>query len=155
MVTFSQTESQLNLSQIEEVEKFIGLNFPMDYKTHLLQNNGGKCIPNGFEFYENGRLTSSNIDWFLAIYDGKYDNLKTYLINYKIEEKRIAEHILPIAHDPGGNLICISCDGVDKGFVYFWDHENEVSYNDTLNDNNYSNLYLVAKSFENFINGLK
>lgn len=154
MATFSQTESQLNLTQIEEVEKYIGLNFPDEYKEHLLQNNGGQCSPNCFKFNENGTWTESCIDWFLAIYDGEYDNLKDYINTYKIEEKRLPVHILPIAHDPGGNLICISCDLEDVGCVYFWDHENEVDYN-TSNDKDYSNLYLVAKSFNEFVNGLK
>jgi cell wall assembly regulator SMI1 len=154
MATFSQTESQLNLAQIEEVEKYIGLNFPSEYKEHLLQNNGGQCSPNVFKFNENGAWTESCIDWFLAIYDGEYDNLKKYIETYKIEEKRLPDHILPIAHDPGGNLICISCHKNDEGHIYFWDHENEVDYK-ISNDNNYSNLYLVAKSFSEFIDGLK
>lgn len=154
MVTFSQTESQLNLTQIEEIEEYVGLKFPEDYKKHLLKYNGGKCFPNIFEFNEKGNLTSSSIDWFLAIYDGEYDNLKNEIKMVKIDEKRMPTHMLPIAHDPGGNLICISCDKHDEGYIYFWDHENEVDY-ETSNDTNYSNLYFVAKSFNEFIDGLK
>jgi hypothetical protein len=47
---------------------------------------------------------------------------------YKLEEKWLPSHILPIAHDPLGNLICISCGTTDNEGVYFWDHENEVDY---------------------------
>lgn len=154
MVTFSQTESQLNLNQIEEIEKYVGLKFPEEYKKHLLKYNGGRCSPNVFWFNENGKWTNSCIDWFLAIYDGEYDNLKKHIDMGKIEEKRMPSNILPIAHDPGGNLICISCSGEDRGYIYFWDHENEVDYN-ISDDTDYSNLYLIAKSFGEFIDGLK
>ncbi|WP_394370020.1 SMI1/KNR4 family protein [Sphingobacterium micropteri] len=33
-----------------------------------------------------------------------------------------------MAHDPGGNLVCISCDSDDKGCIYFWNHENDLDY---------------------------
>lgn len=49
---------------------------------------------------------------------------------------------------------CISCYKDEIGYIYFWDHENEVDYK-ISNDMNYSNLYLVAKSFSEFIDGLK
>lgn len=153
MVTFSQTESPLNQTQIVEIEEYIGLTFPDEYKEHLLKNNGGQCSPNVFKFNENGNLTKSCVDWFLAIYEGEYDNLKKYIQSYKIEKKRLPLHILPIAHDPGGNLICISCNNEDEGFIYFWDHENEIDYF-TSDDKDYSNLFFVAKSFNEFIYGL-
>jgi cell wall assembly regulator SMI1 len=154
MIVFNQTESQLKIEQIEEVEKYVGLNFPNEYKDHLLKFNGGQPTPNIFKFNQNSRENLSNIDWFLAIYDGEYDNLKKEIEMVKIEEKRMPEHMLPIAHDPGGNLICISCDYEDKGHIYFWDHEKEVDYS-VSDDRDYSNLYLIAKSFNEFINGLK
>jgi hypothetical protein len=154
MTIFSHSEASLNHSQIEEVEKFVGLNFPTEYKEHLLEYNGGQCVPNVFSFYENGEITDSSIDWFLAIYDGEYDNLKNYIENYKIKKKRLPFHILPIAHDPGGNLICISCGNDDIGNIYFWDHEKEVNYG-LANDQDYSNLYLIAENFKEFINGFK
>lgn len=55
--------------------------------------------------------------------------------------------VFSIAHDPGGNLICIDIND-DK--VYFWDHEKEVNYS-CSDDNDRSNLYLIAESFNEFI----
>lgn len=154
MIKFYDTESKLNILQIEEIEKYVGLNFPIENKNHLLNYNGGRCIPDIFEFKENGNLSESCIDWFLAIYDGKYDNLKRYIDIYKLDYKRLPSHILPIAHDPGGNLICISCNENENGYIYFWDHENEVDYI-TSHDKNFSNMHLIAKSFNEFIHQLK
>jgi hypothetical protein len=131
----------------------IGLVFPPAYKSHLLKYNGGRCEPNVFDFMENGALTQSMVDWFFAIYDGEYDNLLENLQIFKIDHKRLPTQMLPIAHDPGGNLICISCFGSDSGKVYFWDHEKEVDYS-IASDDDYSNLYLIANSFEEFLDGL-
>lgn len=154
MVEFSETEKSINISQIEEVEKFVGLRFPFQYKNHLLRFNGGRCNPNIFNFIENGKATNSDIDWFLAIYEGESDNLKEYIEIYKIEEKRLPHHILPIAHDSGGNLICISCGEEDYGKIYFWDHESEVDYS-LSDDTDYSNLYFIANSFDEFLANLE
>lgn len=154
MITFSDTENKVSDVQIAELESLVGLDFPQEYKQHLLKNNGGRCTPDTFEFIENEITTQSNVDWFLAIYDGIHDNLKDYIETYKIEEKRLPSNVLPIAHDPGGNLICISCNGDDKGFVYFWNHEGEIE-KPLFNDRDYSNLYLIAKSFNEFLESLK
>lgn len=154
MIKFTQTEQPLYKSDIIEIEKFVGLELPYEYKKHLLEYNGGQCYPNTFSFNVNGKMTESNIDWFLAIYSGKYDNLKEYINLTKKEKKRLPKHILPIAHDSGGNLICISCGAKDYGYVYFWDHENEVDYN-ISNDDDYSNLYFIAKDLNTFFNGLR
>lgn len=82
MVKFISTENDLELHEIRSIEKKYNLSFPNDYINHLLANNGGQCEPNGFEFIEDGKVSESNIDWFLAIYDGEYDNLDDYIKTY-------------------------------------------------------------------------
>jgi hypothetical protein len=111
---------------------------------HLLKYNGGQCEPNIFYFKERGKLTNSDIDWFLALYDGECDNLFNYLADYK---DKIPNHFIPVAHDSGGNLICLSCGKNDFGYVYFWDHEY-----DKTGANNY---FIIAKSFNQFIESIK
>ncbi|MDR3668689.1 MAG: SMI1/KNR4 family protein [Ignavibacteriaceae bacterium] len=153
MIIFKNEKNPTNLNDIEKVEKLIGLEFPNEYKEHILAHNGGQCFPNIFKFIEKGAETNSNIDWFLAIYDGQFDNLEWYVAIYKLKQKRLPINLLPIANDPGGNLVCISCLGKDYGSVYFWDHENEVDY-EIEDDTNYSNLYLVSHSFKEFLESL-
>lgn len=154
MITFTDTETKIDSQRIEEIERWIGLTFPKEYKNHLLKYNGGYCNPNVFGFIENGEPTESTVDWFLAIYDGDSDSLKRYIKTYKLDDKRLPSHIVPIAHDPGGNLICISCGSEDYGYIYFWNHEKEVDYFFS-NDSDYSNLYLISKTFDLFLNSLK
>jgi hypothetical protein len=149
-VEFRNTESQTNFAEIERLEKLIDLKFPVDYVNHLIKFNGGNCSPNRFSFLENKKETSSSIDWFLAVYDGEFDNLERYLRDYKIEDKRLPLDIIPFAHDSGGNLICISANN-EK--VYFWDHEKEVDYS-ISDDSDFSNLYLIAENLKDFLNRL-
>jgi len=154
MVEYFNVEKQIDLFDIEEIESYVKLTFPNEYKEHLLKYNGGQCNPNIFEFSENSEITYSNIDWFLAIYEGEYDNLRKHIELLKIESKRMPIHIIPIAHDSGGNLICISCGEKDYGYIYFWDHENEIDYS-FCDDYNYSNLHLISKDFNTFLAILK
>lgn len=146
-------KSPISSKEIEMIEKYVGLNFPDEYKEHLLKFNGGRCTPNIFRFIENGKESCSRISCFMAIYEGTYDSLKWCIDIFKISAKRMPEHILPIADDPFGNQICISCGRLDYGYIYFWDHENEVDYSES-GDDDYFNLYLIAQSFSEFLNGL-
>ena len=38
--------------------------------------------------------------------------------------------------------------------IYFWNHEKEVDY-EVAGDSDYSNLYLIAMSFDEFMEQLK
>ena len=153
MVKFLDVKPSVTLKEIEDIENYAGLIFPKEYREHLLKFNGGRCDPNVFGFVQDGIKTESCVNWFLAAHEGKYDNLKDYIFTLKIDEKRMPTHILPIADDPGGNQICVSCGVKDYGYMYFWDHENEVDYS-ISDDDDYSNLHLIAKSFNEFLNGL-
>ncbi len=150
MANFIETEESTNESQISNLESKLDISFPSDYISHLLKYNGERCEPNVFSFEENGNQTKSSIDWFLALYDGEYDSLEDYCNTYKLEEKRMPDAFFPIAHDPGGNLICM--DSHDSK-IYFWDHEREVDYNQSDNSNS-NNLYFIAENLNDFIANL-
>lgn len=118
-------------------------------------NNGGICTPDVFTFVEYGSNSDSLVQLFYAI-GSKVDpvfSLEDIVEIFKIDEKRMPSHMLPIGCDPCGNQICLSCHGDDCGAVYFWDHENEVDYT-VSGDDDYSNLHLIAPSFEEFLKGL-
>lgn len=150
MVKFFDTEKKLALDEIKSIEARYNLSFPVSYLKHLLAYNGGRCEPNIFEFVENEIVTESDIDWFLAIYNGEFDNLEDYIKTYKIENIRLPLDLIPIAHDSGGNLICISSK--NEG-IYFWDHEKEMSH--YKKELEFNNVYLISKSLQIFFNSLK
>ena len=150
MVKFFDTEKKLTLDEIKSIEAMYNLSFPDSYLKHLLAYNGGQCEPNIFEFVENEIVTESDIDWFLAIYDGEFDNLEDYIKTYKIEKTRLPLDLIPIAHDSGGNLICISSK---NGGIYFWDHEKEMPY--YKKEWEFNNVYLISENLQAFFDLLK
>ena len=56
-------------------------------------------------------------------------------------------NLLPIGTDEDDSLVCLSITGIDYGKVYFWDRHQEVL--DRKPD--YSNLHLLADSFNSFL----
>nr|WP_320120063.1 SMI1/KNR4 family protein [uncultured Marinifilum sp.] len=150
MATFFETEIKITESQVKRLEERLNFSFPIEYVEHILKNNGGRCEPNIFSFNEEGKKTESCVDWFLAIYEGEYDNLETEFNALKLEEKRMPTSFFPIAHDPGGNYICMDSE---DGKIYFWNHEKEVDYS-LNNDSDHANLYLIAESLGDFISNL-
>jgi hypothetical protein len=64
---------------------------------------------------------------------------------------RVPSSLLPIANDPGGNLVCIGIAAPDLGKVYFWDHERESTSGFPHRDN----IFKIADSFGTFIDQLQ
>jgi hypothetical protein len=153
MATFFDTHRPTTAGEIAALEAKVELVFPASYTAHLLRYNGGRCRPDVFYYRLNGTSAKSIVTWFLGIHEGKYSNLARYIDSYKLLEKRLPSHILPVARDPGLNLICISCGPLDNGTVYFWDHEMEVDYT-VANDSDCSNLFFIAEDWEAFLAGL-
>ncbi|MGL5784970.1 MAG: SMI1/KNR4 family protein, partial [Alphaproteobacteria bacterium] len=93
----------------------------------------------------------SLVHFFLGIIPKKQANL-LFIMNMYLE--RIPLNTIPIANDQNGNLVLLSVKGSDRGKIYFWDHEMEAD-TDHGETPDYSNLTLVADSFDEFIQNLK
>ena len=140
--------------QFQKVEEQIGATLPADYASFLVEY-GGSAFDKGYvsfpylEEYAGGEIGLLNV--FFGIIPGDtYDVVKSYL-RYK---GRMPFNLLPIANDPGSNILCLAIYGEDEGKVYFWDHEEEDVVDEGIEPSR-DNLYLVAHSFEEFINSLK
>jgi hypothetical protein len=146
MKNFDSNNSPLEEEFLQALEQYWGFGLPKDYKNFLLKFNGG--VPNKNYFYFKDSDFGSQVDYFFGV---KKDENFNLLMNIKMYEERIPQNFIPIADDPGGNLVLISVKGPDRGKVYFWDHEMEA---DEGEKPDYSNLTLIADSFDEFINSL-
>lgn len=109
---------------------------------------GGQPEPGVFRFAQKtGGYTNSRVHWFLSIHDGEYSNLER---NVRSLSERIPPDTIPIADDPFGNVIVIGLQGDQRGKVYFWDHEEEPE-----DQPDWSNVDLIADSFDHFMAGLR
>ena len=93
--------------QIRDAEKIIGVELPDEYKQYLLSHPGGHPTPAVFRVQWSGQDWAKGneinaIAWFLAIYDGENENFIDY---YETHKDRIPKDTVPIARDPGSNII--------------------------------------------------
>ena len=141
--------------QFKKIEEQIGATLPADYASFLVEYGGSAFGSEAgyvafpiLEEYPRGK--QGFVDVFCGIIPGDcYDIIDNYL-TYK---GRMPFNLLPIADDPMGNAICLAIYGEDEGKVYFWYHEEEDVVDEGIEPSR-DNLYLVAHSFEEFINSL-
>ncbi len=89
------------------------------------------------------------ITYLAGLHDGPYwASLRWHIETLR---GRMPAELLPIGHDPGGNLICLAYRGEQRGTIYYWDHEMEAEEGEPAT---WDNLYPLAKSFTEFLNGL-
>lgn len=130
---------------VSAFEKKLGMSLPDDYRKFLKTYNGGYPEPDAFHFLNSE--DGSSIDRFLSLSVEKNHDLLKYYEQYK---NRIPNGFLPIAHDPGGNLILIQIDK-ESASVYFWDHEQEADEGETPS---MSNMYIISDCFLSFLDSL-
>ncbi len=145
-----ETSKKLTIEDILSLEKEIGYSLPADYANFLLHYGGfGTEDYVSFTYLEENPRDDEKglLDVFFGILPGDgYDLIK----NYNCYKDRIPQNLLPIA-DSCGNVVCISLAGDNKDCVYLWDHNDE----EMVENPGYSNVYLLAHSFDEFINSLE
>ncbi len=143
----------LNLQEIQNAEKSLGVKFPDQYIQFLLKYNGGRPEPAGFdiEWRTNQPMSedwrTSMLSWFLSIYNGDETNLLEY--NKISFSGRIPKETIAIADDCGGNLILLGVSGEYKDKIFFWVKDDEVEDGGVPG---FENVGFLADSFDEFIN---
>ena len=122
---------------VEVFEDFLGKRLPKDYQLFLEKTNGGAPLKKYFLFKD------SNNDGTIvnALFGITHNSDLSLMRHYREYKNIVAAGMLPIGNDQGGNIILLINDGSNCGSIYFLDHEKPV--------------FLIADSFEEFINGLK
>jgi cell wall assembly regulator SMI1 len=137
----------LTTSDVLSLEHKLGLSLPVEYKNFLLRHNGGRPTPRAFPIVGLELNPFGTIQVFFGIDDPiECCNIDW---NYKEHNGRIPPNLLPIACDDGSDLVCLALAGADAGAVFFWDGYDESD------DLGYSNLYLLADSFDEFIKAIQ
>lgn len=148
MVKIRQSRKPLSEEDIATVERRLGFPLPTEYMNFLLAHNGGRPEPKAFPIQENPSDDHGLVHNFMCIEENDNYDLLTWVERYR---GRIPRNFLPVAKDPGGNLVCLSVSGDDRGKVYFWDHEEAAR---TGESPGYDNVYLVADGFHAFLDSL-
>ncbi|MGL5833923.1 MAG: SMI1/KNR4 family protein [Waterburya sp.] len=149
-------KDQYNLptqENIEQLEKQLGFELPSNYKDFL--SFYGLSAFEEYVYFPFQESYPKDDKGLFSVFFGIYSDDSYDLIdNYYSYQGRMSSNLLPIANDPGGNIICMSINTDDKENIYFWDHEDEIVVEKGAKIDN-SNLYLIANSFDEFINSLE
>lgn len=119
-------------SEILNFEKIIGKQLPTEYRTFLIESNGGRPKPNIFKTL--GEEYESDIQFLFGITTGNYDLRE----NFQRLKNIIPFEVIPIAIDSGGSPILLDLNSKE---IYFFDLDTEVKY-------------LISENFKTFITGL-
>lgn len=129
----------LTEEEISDVEKKLGILFPLEYKEFLLSQNGG--YPKECEFDLPDSSNGSIVNHFYSI--GEMPS-NLYKRNRFLEDN--AEFIT-VGDDSAGNQILLRVRGVNIGEMYFLDHD--------INPEVENNTCFLAKGFYEFLKMLK
>lgn len=130
-----------DMNRLKDLEDFLGLKLPQDYRSFLLEHNGKKFLKNTFEVSE-GEYSVVHHVYRLSNDNDYFDLLNAYK-NRRSTRFEGNNDFLVIADDNVGNYVILSLELSTFGEIYFYD-------SDTLG-NNYIKL---ANSFEEFYTSL-
>lgn len=130
-----------------DFETRTGLRLPASYRKFLLTNNGGRPVPDTFKVLNWDASRTANVQTFYALGDRR-SSAGDLLELYERFKHRIPVDLVPIGNTDSDDIICISCLRLTPGAVYLWDHVGEH------HPPTYENIYKVADSFEEFLDGL-
>lgn len=141
--------------EIEKIERKYNVLFDESYKAFLIHCSKGFFEEEVFLQFKDNKIMINEL-YVLDGNDSLYEQIETFLY-------RMPEALIPIGECPGGDQICLGVSGELLGFVYLWNHEEELEARKMIGDidsetdiNNYfNNLELINSSFMNFLNSLQ
>lgn len=143
-IEFSKPGPAIRVATVEAFEQTIGHPLPADYRTFLIESNGG--VPVQDHIPSNADV---GIDAFFSLDSNDPDyGMAPHLAVYA---DRYPATMLPIASSVGSNLILIDVAGDDIGSVWFWDHEAEADEGEPPRTDNITKL---ADDFDSFLDQL-
>lgn len=129
----------LTEEEISDVEKKLGILFPLEYKDFLLSQNGG--YPKVCEFDLPDGSNASIVNHFYSI--GEMPS-NLYKRNRFLED---SAEFIKVGDDSGGNQILLRVRGENVGELYFLDHD--------INPEVENNIHFLAEGFYKFLKMLK
>lgn len=136
-----------SIEVVNNFENSIGFLLPEDYKNFLLEYNGGTAKIRYSTFKAEGLNENIPLDVLYGIGVEK-KQLDLQIINEEYIDDMLPNCII-IGDDPGSGMIVLINNEELKG-VYYWDHS--FYFKQSREE---GNIYKIADSFIDFIQGLK
>jgi hypothetical protein len=129
--------------RLRQVERELGVTLPDDYRSFLLQHNGGRPVPSGVLLHFEGQPTPWRLHFFLGI----DDPIESCSLAWNADITRATRPAgtIPIASDEAGNLFYLRWNEPNAGTVYF---------GATPSDGNRVHPVRISDSFTQFLEQL-
>ncbi|KLA27205.1 SMI1/KNR4 family protein [Bacillus cereus] len=157
-VEWRSPDKPLLRENVKNVEKELGIHFPLNYIECVMKNNGAHVSPEVFEIEGKRKVFGT-----LLTYDMDDDeNIIEVFYDYN---DTLPSALVPFAFDPAGNLICFDYKNHEEDpIVVFWEHE-EAWEKETLMESEgitaeeaeevaRENVFYIANDFTEFLNKL-
>jgi hypothetical protein len=131
---YHSLEKQVRLPAPHELDRLqmeYGCTLSTDYRYFLSHYGPGSFEGSGLLLLPSGSPigTTFTVDIIYGV--GGRKNWDPFALLASTYEQQLPPHYLPIATDPGGNLLLLAC-GADK--IFAWDHEHRELSNNVLDD---------------------
>ncbi len=131
--------------EITEFETLFQIKLPDEYRQFMLKYNGIEYLCHSYKGIENYLYNFDLYPLVTPISD-------TFVGRWTVKSWReddeyagaVPDNVLMIGHDPHGNIIAISCDTADFGYVYLY-IQDTVGYD----------CFLISLSFSDIINNMQ
>jgi len=149
LIIIKPNSKRFSQKDLDELEKKVCASFPEEYVNFLRKYNGGEVEDNIIE------LPSGEIESFIlsSFFGTRLEDINDLLSCYDTFESRIPKGSIPIGRDVGGNIVCLNLNRERYGYIFFWDHDIELEFED--NEMEIQDLYYVAPSFDDFLHMIK
>lgn len=99
---------------IKVLEQQLGVTLPETYRTKLASLTASRPSPAVFDIPNQG---FSSVDYFFPL--SSKDKTETLPYKLRVYKGRVPSDYLPIARDPGGNLLLLGLKGGVRNCVFF------------------------------------
>lgn len=137
------SKEEITEDDVKELESFLGSNLPSDYRYFFKEY--------GVSDFKSW-VTYPTAEGGVSL--GTFVGLDIYQIIDDCSE-RLPRKCIPINDDSGGNLIVMSLNEINYGFIYFQHHSIGVGDKLDTDTNRWETMSFLANSFADFIDGLE
>lgn len=145
MPSFEKKFPPVTLGGIAGVEQRLGVDLPAEFRSFLLETNGGQPTPSQFTLAAIDE--EALVDFLYGVSPVREPGDLEYEFNSLKDD--LPARWLPVGHDPGGNLILVSLEEGTRGAVYYGDTAMFLEASGPGR-----NVYKVAQDFGAFLNSL-
>lgn len=142
-LTWEGCGSAVSDAQIAQMERLLGVRFPVDFRACVKECHGGTPFPRSFEFYdEHGRIVSC----LGILFSFNEDDEESIANTQRMLAGQLPPGVIPFGEDGGGDCICFRFEQLETPpSVVYWHHERPIDVSITH----------LASSFGAFIDMLK